>query len=197
MNQRIKGVNLLRTLYFLPSVSSFVAISLVWTWLYHPQFGLANYILGFLGLGPFGWLSEPSTALISIMIMTIWMGIGYQMVIFLAGLQGIPEGLYEASRIDGASAWQRFWNITLPLLKPTTFFVLVTSVIASFQVFTSIYVMTEGGPMRSTDVVVYHIYKNAWDYLKMGYASAMAWVLFLIIMAATWIQFKFMGREVE
>ena len=119
------------------------------------------------------------------------------MVIFLAGLQGIPEDLYEAARIDGATNWQRFWRITLPLLKPTTFFVLVTSFIGSFQVFTSIYIMTAGGPTRSTDVFVYHIYQAAWEQLRMGYASAMSWVLFVIIMIATWIQFKLMGREVE
>ena len=197
MNQRLKGVNFLRTLFFLPSVSSFVAIALVWQWLYHPQFGLANFILSKLGMGPFPWLTHPNTALISIMVMTIWMGIGYQMVIFLAGLQGIPGYLYEAARIDGASVWQRFRNVTLPMLMPTTFFVLVTSVIGSFQIFTSIYVMTEGGPARSTDVVVYHIYQNAWEYLRMGEASAMSWVLFVIILGATYFQFKIMGRSVE
>jgi multiple sugar transport system permease protein len=197
MNQKMRGVNLLRTLFFLPSVSSFVAIALVWQWMYHPQFGLANYLLGFFGIPPFSWLSEPSTALASIMLMSIWMGIGYQMVIFLAGLQGISHELYEAAITDGANVWQRFWKITLPLLKPTTFFILVTSMIGSFQVFAFVYVMTEGGPLHSTDVVVYHIYKNAWEYLKMGYASAMSWVLFLIIMVATWVQFRLIGKRVE
>ncbi|MGH7599941.1 MAG: extracellular solute-binding protein [bacterium] len=197
MNQKFRGVNFLRTLFFLPSVSSFVAVALVWQWMYHPQFGLANYLLGLFGLPPLSWLREPSTALLSIMLMSIWMGIGYQMVIFLAGLQSIPHEFYEAARTDGANAWQRFWKITLPLLKPTTFFILVTSMIGSFQVFAFVYVMTEGGPLHSTDVVVYHIYQNAWEYLKMGYASAMSWVLFLIIMIATWVQFKFLGKRVE
>jgi len=197
MNQQIRGVNFLRTLYFLPSVCSFVAIALVWQWLYQPQYGLANFVLKLLGLGPCPWLSSPKTALLSIMIMTIWMGIGYQMVIFLAGLQGIPNFLYEAAIIDGAGPWQRFKSITLPLLKPTTFFVLVTSMIGSFQVFTSVYVMTAGGPNRATDVVVYHIYQNAWEYLRMGYASAMSWVLFLIILVVTYLQFKIVGRRVE
>ena len=197
LNQRIRGVNFFRTLYFLPSVSSFVAIAMVWIWLYQPQYGLINFILRKLGLGTLPWLSSPSTALISIMIMSIWMGIGYQMVIFLAGLQGIPEYLYEAALIDGASAWQRFRRITLPLLTPTTFFVLVTSVIGSFQVFTSVYVMTSGGPNRATDVVVYHIYQNAWEYLRMGYASAMSWILFVVILIATYVQFKLLGRRVE
>jgi len=136
-------------------------------------------------------------ALISIMIMSIWMGIGFQMVIFLAGLQGIPSYLYEAAKMDGASSWVQFRDITFPLLAPTTFFVLVTSMIGSFQVFSSIYVMTRGGPMRSTDVVVYHIYQNAWEYLNIGYASAMSWVLFIIIVSVTALQFKFMSRGVE
>ena len=197
MNQRLRGVNFLRTLFFLPSVSSFVAIALVWQWMYHPQFGLANYLLNFFGLPSLNWLRDPATALISLMLMSIWMGLGYQMVIFLAGLQGIAHELYEAARTDGANAWQRFWKITLPLLWPTTFFILVTSTIGSFQVFSAIYVMTEGGPLHSTDVVVYHIYQNAWEYLKMGYASAMSWVLFLIIMLATWLQFKISGNSSE
>ncbi len=197
MNQRLKGVNILRTLYFLPSVTSFVAIALLWMWIYHPSFGMANAVLGVTGIPPLQWLNSSQTALASVILFSIWLGIGYQMVIFLAGLQGIPEDLYEAARIDGATNWQRFWKITLPLLKPTTFFVLVTSFIGSFQVFTSIYIMTGGGPTRSTDVFVYHIYQAAWEQLRMGYASAMSWVLFVIIMVATWIQFKLMGREVE
>lgn len=197
MSQKLKWVSLLRTIYFLPSVTSFVAIALVWQWMYHPQFGLANYLLDFIGLGPYPWLTNPGLALVSVMIMTIWMGIGYQMVIFLAGLQGIPEYLYEAATIDGATTFQRFWHITIPQLMPTTFFVLVTSVIGSFQVFAPIFVMTEGGPARSTDVLMYHIYQNAWEYLRMGEASAMSWVLFLIILVATYLQFRLLGRQVE
>jgi multiple sugar transport system permease protein len=197
MNRNIRGINLLRTIFFLPSVASFVAVALVWQWMYHPEFGLLNYLLSFLGIARIGWLTEPSLALLSIMVLSIWMGIGYQMVIFLAGLQSIPEEIYEVSLIEGANAWQRFWYITLPLLKPTTFFVLITSVISSFQVFTLVYVMTQGGPLQSTDVVVFHIYKNAWDYLKMGYASAISWVLFIVIMFITWTQFRFIGKGVD
>jgi ABC-type sugar transport system permease subunit len=166
-------------------------------WIYHPSFGAANFFLNLVGLPPLQWLNSAQTAMISIIIFSVWLGLGYQMVIFLAGLQGIPDELYEAALIDGASGWKRFWRITLPLLKPTTFFILVTSLIGSFQVFTSVYVMTGGGPVRSTDVVVYHIYQAAWEQLRMGYASAMSWVLFIIIMIATWVQFKLMGREVE
>jgi multiple sugar transport system permease protein len=197
LNHRMRAVGLLRTIYFLPSVTSFVAIALVWMWIYHPTFGLANFLLSIAGLPTLQWLNSASTAMVSVMIFTIWLGLGYQMVVYLAGLQGIPEDLYEAARIDGASAWQRFWRVTLPLLKPTTFFILVTSFIASFQVFTSIYVMTAGGPTRSTDVLVYHIYQAAWEQLRMGYASAMSWVLFVIIMIATAIQFRLMGKAVE
>jgi ABC-type sugar transport system permease subunit len=197
MNQNIRGGRILRSLYFLPSVSSFVAVALVWKWLYHPQFGLFNYGLGILGIPPLDWLAHPSTALVSVMLLSIWMTVGYQMIIFLAGLQGIPGELYEAARVDGAGTIRRFWHVTVPLLQPTTFFVLVTSVIASFQVFTLIYVMTQGGPVRSTDVVVFHIYQNAWEYLRMGYASAMSWVLFLVILAATWLQFRFAGRNIS
>ena len=197
MHKRVTGIGLLRTLYFLPSVTSFVAIALVWMWLYHPSFGAANFLLSLAGLPPLQWLNSTQTAMIAVIIFSVWLGIGYQMVIFLAGLQSIPEELYEAARMDGATNWQNFRRITLPLLRPTTYFILVTSLIGSFQVFTSIYVMTAGGPVRSTDVIVYHIYQAAWEQLRMGYASAMSWVLFAIIMVATWIQFKVMGREIE
>jgi multiple sugar transport system permease protein len=197
LHRRLKALGFLRTLYFLPSVTSFVAISLVWMWIYHPTFGVANYLLTRVGLPPLQWLNSAQTAMLSLIIFTIWLGIGYQMVIFLAGLQGIPEELYHAARIDGAGRWKRFIHVTLPLLKPTTFFILVTSLISSFQVFTSVYIMTAGGPVGSTDVIVYHIYQAAWEQLRMGYASAISWVLFIMIMIATWFQFKFMGKEIE
>ena len=197
LNQNIRGVTLWRTIFFLPAVTSYVAIAMVWQWMYHPHVGFINYLFGFLGLGPYPWLTSPATALLSIMIMAVWIQIGYQMVIFLAGLQSIPAHYHEAAIIDGANGWQRFCRITLPLLKPTTLFVLVTSIISSFQVFTSVFVMTEGGPSRSTDVAVYHIYQHGWEYLKMGYASAMALVLLAIIMVVTLIQFKLLGKQVD
>jgi ABC-type sugar transport system permease subunit len=197
MHRRLKWIGFLRTIYFLPSVTSFVAVALVWMWIYHPSFGIANFFLGLVGIPPLQWLNSTQTAMISVIIFSIWLGLGYQMVIFLAGLQGIPEEFYEAARIDGASNWQLFRRITLPLLKPTTFFILVTSLISSFQVFTSVYIMTAGGPVQSTDVIVYHIYTAAWEQLRMGYASAMSWVLFVIIMIATWVQFRVMGKTIE
>ncbi len=195
LNRKIKGVALLRAIFFLPYITSFVAISIVWQWMYDPNFGIFNWILGLFGLGPFPWLNSPSTALMALIIMAVWIHIGFQMIIFLAGLQAIPNELYEAAMIDGAGPWRRFWRITLPMLRPTTFFVLVTSIIGSFQVFTFVYVMTEGGPLHATDVIVYHIYQNAWQFLRMGYASAMSWVLFAVIFAITLIQFRLLGRR--
>lgn len=187
------GVRWLRAVFFLPYVTSFVAISLVWKWMFEPDFGILNQALGTLGLPGLPWLTSPRTALPSLMLMSIWMYAGYMMVLFLAGLQAIPASLHEAARIDGANAWQRFRHITLPLLRPTTLFVLVTMVIFMFQVFTAVYVMTEGGPLHATDVLVYHIYRNAWEYLRMGYASAMAWVLFAIVFVATLVQLRWLG----
>ncbi|UCF18605.1 MAG: sugar ABC transporter permease, partial [Gemmatimonadota bacterium] len=195
LNRSIKGVALLRAVFFLPYITSFVAISIVWQWLYEPDFGLFNWLLSRIGLGPFPWLNSPSTALLALIIMAVWIHIGFQMVIFLAGLQAIPNEYYEAAAIDGAGPWRRFRRITLPLLRPTTFFVLVTSIIGSFQVFTFVYVMTEGGPLHATDVIVYHIYQNAWQFLRMGYASAMSWVLFAVIFAITLLQFRLLGRK--
>lgn len=197
VNRGGKGIGLLRTLCFLPTVTSLVALALVWMWIYQPSFGLANAVLRSIGLPPSQWLNSSDTALLSVMIFSVWMGMGYQMVIFLAGLQGIPSEMYEAAIIDGAGRWQKFRSITIPLLKPTTFFILVTSFIASFQVFAAVYVMTRGGPLHSTDVMVHHIYNAAWGQLQMGYAAALSWVLFVIIMGATWLQFKLGGRTTE
>jgi multiple sugar transport system permease protein len=184
----------LRTVFFLPYVTSFVAISLVWKWMYEPELGLLNRVLGSVGVPPQPWLTSPATALPSLMLMSVWMYAGYMMLIFLAGLQSIPASLYESARIDGAGAWQQFRRITLPLLRPTTVFILVTMVIFMFQVFTAVYVMTEGGPLQATDVVVYHIYRNAWEYLRMGYASAMAWVLFAVVFVLTLVQYRWIRR---
>ncbi len=193
LNRNIPGVRVLRAVFFLPYITSFVAISLVWRWMFQPDVGLLNGILGWLQIPPQPWLSSPASALPSLMLMSVWMYAGYMMVIFLSGLQSIPASLYESARIDGAGAWQRFLHITLPLLRPTTLFVLVTMVIFMFQVFTAVYVMTEGGPLHATDVIVYHIYRNAWEYLRMGYASAMAWVLFAIVFLITLVQFRWLG----
>jgi multiple sugar transport system permease protein len=188
VNQRLAGVHFFRTTYFSPVVTSMAVLSVVWIFLYNPQAGLINQLLAFISaglLGPFDWLGSTKTALWAIIILSVWQGAGFQMVIFLAGLQGIPEVLYEAASIDGANAWQRFLHVKIPLLTPTIFFNLIMGIIGSFQVFTQAFIMTQGGPLRSTLFYMLHLYNNAFSYFKMGYASAMAVVLFFIILALT------------
>lgn len=193
----LRGARIYRTIFFLPYISSAVAIALVWKWIMHPTFGVANSIIEFFGLQGSGWLTDADTALISVAIVAVWQIAGYNMVLFMAGLNGIPRQLYEAAELDGASGWRRFIYITLPLLMPTTFFVLITSLIGSFQVFTLVFNMTEGGPGDSTVVYVYQLWRNAFQYFKMGYASAMAYVLFLILLVITVLQVRFIGRRVN
>ena len=196
LNRRLRGRAFYRTAYFMPVVTSTVAIAVVWTWIYNPQYGLMNYLLRLVGLSPSNWLADPRWALPAIIIMSIWKNAGYHMVIFLAGLQEIPEVYYEAASIDGAGALGHFRHITWPMLRPTTGFVLITSTIFSFQAFGPVYVMTGGGPMRSTTVVVYYLYQRAFEFLEMGYASAIAWVLFLIIFVLTIVQFRYTRKGV-
>lgn len=184
-----------RLALFLPGISSVVAIAVVWKWLLNDSYGLVNRALAAVGLGPVGWLSAPGVALVSLMVIGVWMVVGYQMVVFQAGLAAIPRDWYDAARVDGAGAWQRFRHVTLPGLRHTLFFVLVTSVIGSFQVFGLVYVMTEGGPLGATDVAVYHIYREAWEFLRFGDAAAMSWVLFGVVFAATWLHFRLLERK--
>jgi multiple sugar transport system permease protein len=189
MNQKLPGITVFRTLYYLPAVTTGVAIAIMWTWIFNPQVGMINFVLRLLGLqGPL-WLGSQQWAMPALIIMSLW-GIGTNMIILLAGLQGIPEHLYEAARIDGANAWHEFRHVTLPMLSPVLFFVLIISVIASFQIFDNVYVMTQGGPGTATLVYVLHLYRNAFEYQKMGYASAMAWILAMIILILTWLQFR-------
>jgi len=196
MAQPLRAIALFRTLYFLPVVTSTVAVAMVFSWIYHPEFGLLNSLLRLVGISGPNWLGDPRFALSALMIMSIWKGLGYQVVIYLAGISAIPKDIYEAANLEGAGAWHRFWYITVPLLKPTTAFLAVTGVIGSFQVFTAVYTMTEGGPLRSTDVVVYHIFKSAFERFHLGYASAQALVLFAIILGATLLQVRLLRREV-
>jgi ABC-type sugar transport system permease subunit len=184
-----------RTAYYLPVVTSFVAVSFILLWIYEPQFGVLNQFLAMLGLPTFGWLRDPSTALLSIAILSIWKNAGYNMVIFLAGLQGIPQYLYEAAEIDGASAVQRFRYITVPMLSPTTFFVFVVYFIGALQMFVQSWILTQGGPLDSTLTVVYLIYQNGFESLKMGYASAMSVILFLFIAAITFLNTRIVKYE--
>ena len=191
----LKGRAFFRTAYFTPYVTSAVAIGLVWFQFYAPK-GIFNEVLGWVGIAGPAWLTDLKFALPAVIVVAVWQGIGYPMVILLAGLQGIPQSLYEAARIDKASSWTQFWKITLPLLTPQLFFVLIMQFIASFQIFGIIFVMTKGGPGNATNVLIYYLYQNAFTFGRLGYASAMAWVLFIIIGAVTLIQWQLQKRWV-
>jgi multiple sugar transport system permease protein len=194
LNQKLRWVTFYRAVYFLPVVSSTVAAALIWSWLFSPNFGPINYFLENIGIPGPAWLGSTAWAMPAVIIMSVWKGFGINMLIFLAGLQSIPQELEEAAMIDGASRWQRFWQVTWPLLTPTTFFVLVISCIASFQVFEQVFVMTNGGPAYATTVLGLFIYLNAFRYNNMGYAAAAAYVLFAIIMVFTLVQFRLQER---
>jgi multiple sugar transport system permease protein len=197
LNQKLRGVNLFRILFFIPVISSWVAVSIIWVTLLDPNVGIVNYLLKLVGLPSVNWLGDPRSAMPSLVLISIWKGLGFQMIIWLSGLQGIPQELYEAASIDGANRWQSFWGITLPLLTPTTLFLAVTGVIGSFQVFAPVYVITKGGPLGSTDVAMFHIYQRAFQNFDFGYASAQSWVLFAVIFIATLIQLWFVRRRGE
>lgn len=185
LNRAMPGRTLFRAIYFVPVVTSWVAVSLVWKWLLNPQYGLVNYGLSLVGVAGPGWLYDPDWAMAGVILTSVWKDTGFIMVIYLAGLQDIPEDLYEAARIDGISRWRVFWRITWPLLAPTTFFVTTISLINSFQVFDQVWIMTEGGPAGATSVVMELIYKSAFRYYEMGYASAISWLLFAVIFVVT------------
>jgi ABC-type sugar transport system permease subunit len=197
LDRKLKSIRLYRTIYYLPAVTSVVAIGIVWLWIFDPQYGLVNQTLRGLGIPGPRWLADPALALGCLVVTAAWRNVGYFATIFLAGLQGIDGMYYEAARIDGAGAWDCFRRITLPLLRPTTLFVVVMSVILSFQVFALVYVMTGGGPAGATSVVVFYLYQQAFTYFRMGYASAVGYVLFGVIFALTLLQFRFFGRHVE
>ena len=197
LNEKLRGVNFYRTIFFLPSQMPLVAGALLWLWIFNPDFGLANVALRLLGLAPLRWLFDVSLAKPSIVVITLWGGVGIPMIIFLAGLQGIPQSLYEASSIDGAGAWSRFWHVTLPLLSPVVFFNLIIGIIASFQgYFTLIYITTQGGPANATLIYILYLFFKAFQDFQMGYASSLAWVLFLIVVVLTATQFLLARRWV-
>ncbi len=185
MNQRgVRGIRGARTIYYLPTIISGVAFVVVWMWLFQPEAGLINATLARVGIQGPRWLADPNTALTALWMMSLW-GLGRAALIYLAGLKGIPQQLYEAASIDGAGAWQSFRHVTLPMLTPTIFFNLVLSIIGTFQTFTSAFVATNGGPLDSTLFFVLYLYRKAFQEFQMGYASALAWVLFLIILVLT------------
>ncbi len=203
VNRRIRFKNLFETIYFIPSVTSVIALSVIWKWLFAGEkYGLINYFLILLGLKPIDWLMSPFWTLPAIMIMSIWACVGYNMILFLAGLQTIPAVIYEAADIDGANDWDKFWNITLPLLKPTMVFVVIMGFIASFQVFERIYIMTEseygiGGVLDCALTVVAYLYDMGFRKFQMGYASALGYIIFAVIFVITVINVKFVRTRVE
>ncbi|WP_427886197.1 carbohydrate ABC transporter permease [Kribbella sp. GL6] len=192
----IKGVAFFRTAYFAPYVTNVVAIGFVWFWFFQPGNGVINGLLHQVGIDGPQWLSSSAWAMPAVIVVSVWQGIGYPMIILLAGLQGLPADLFESGKLDGAGAWQRLRYITLPLLTPHFLFLLITQFISTFQVFGLIYVMTKGGPGHATSVYIYNIYQNAFSYGKVGYASAMSWVLFVVIAAVTYLQWKLQKRWV-
>ena len=179
-----------RTVYFAPFVTTLVAVAIVWRYLYHPRYGLLNYALGLVGISPVDWLGDPRWAMPSIILFAVWKNFGYSMLIFIAGLQSIPQELYEAAELDGAGGWSRFWNITVPMLAPTSLFVGVITMIGYFQLFAEPYVMTQGGPLKSTLSVVLLMYEEGFRWWRMGYAAAIAFVLFVIMLAGTAVQMR-------
>jgi multiple sugar transport system permease protein len=197
LNQRLRGESILRTCYFLPSLTPVAAAAILWIWILHPEAGLVNYLLSLVGIEGPAWLGSTKWAMPSIIMITLWSGIGGgRMIIFLAGLQGVPQELYEAAEIDGAASWAKFRKITLPMISPAIFFNLILGIIGALQVFTTAYITTRGGPGRATWFFALHIYTNAFEYFDMGYASALAIVLFFILLVFTIIQMRLSDRWV-
>ncbi|MEZ4733739.1 MAG: sugar ABC transporter permease [Caldilineaceae bacterium] len=197
LNQKVRGMAAYRTAYFMPSIVPAVASAALWIYLLQPQWGLINGLLEAIGISGPGWLSSELWSKPAIIMMMVW-GSGGTMIIYLAGLQDIPEVLYEAAEIDGANGWSKFRFVTLPLMTPSIFFTLVIGIIGAFQIFAVIFVLTDGmgGPLNSTLVYMIYLFRNGFNFFRMGYASAMAWVLFLIILLLTWVQFKTAARWV-
>ena len=194
LNSKIRGINIWRTIYFLPSVIAGVAVALLWVRIFDPKFGILNPLLAEIGIKGPGWFSDPHWAIPALVIMSLW-GVGGNVIIYLAGLQGVPTDLYDAAKVDGATAWQRFWHVTLPMTTPVIFYNLVLGLIGTFQYFTEVYVITSaannlGGPARSTLFYNLYLYQNAFKYFHMGYASTMAWVLFVIVLGFTLLIFR-------
>jgi multiple sugar transport system permease protein len=199
LNTKVRGQALFRTMFYIPTITPLVVSSIIWKWVYQGDYGLLNYYLLEFGIiqEKIFWLADPNLALPALILMGIWGGTGATMVIYLAGLQSIPEEMYDAAKVDGANALQRLFYITIPLLRPTTFFLLITGVIGTFNIFTEVYIMTNGGPLNRTSTIGYYLYINAFRELDMGYASAMAFVLFAMIFIFTLIQWKYTRGDVE
>jgi multiple sugar transport system permease protein len=199
LNQKLKGTNIYRTIFFMPHLIPAVALAVVWVFLLQPRLGPVNYFLREIGISnPPDWLASRSSALSSVIMINVWAAVGGNtMLIFLAGLQGVPQELYEAAEIDGAGAFRKFWNVTLPLLTPTIFFNMVLAIIGALNVFTTAWVATKGGPSYATWFFALHIYTEAFQYFRLGYGSALAWVLAVIVMFFTWVQVQGSRRWVH
>ncbi|MGI6672787.1 MAG: carbohydrate ABC transporter permease [Limnochordia bacterium] len=197
LNAKVKGMVVFRTIYYLPMVTPIAVASVIWMWIYDRRAGVLNYLTGLVGLPPRNWLNEPRTALGAIAVMGIWLAVGGNVVIYLAALKGISQSYYEAAEIDGAGYWQKIRYITLPLLRPTTLFVVITTTMGALRAFAQMNIMTQGGPLRSTTTIVFYIFQTAFTDLRMGYAAAMSIVLFLITLVLTFINWKFLGKGVS
>jgi multiple sugar transport system permease protein len=197
LNMKVRGLAFYRTIFFLPSILPIVASSVLWIWILNPQYGLVNMALIKLGVSnPPGWLSDPAWSKPALILMSLW-AVGGMMVIYLAALQDIPTQLYEAADLDGANTWHKIRHITIPTVSPVLFFTLIMGLITSFQYFTQAYVMTSGGPGNSTRFFAFYLFDNAFQYFRMGYASAMAWILFMVIVVSTFLVFRFTGKFIH
>jgi len=195
-NRKARGTSLVRLFFFLPFITDMISIAFVWMFIFHLRFGILNYALDLVGLPAQAWLGDSKWALFSLVVLSVWRWMGYYAIIILAGLQGVPTSLYEAAQIDGANRWQSFYKITIPLISPAIFFVMITAIISSFQVFEQMFVMTKGGPEDSTISIAMFLYQQGFLFLKMGYASAVAWVLFFIILIVTILNWNIRNRWV-
>ncbi len=195
LNKPLKARGFCRLSFFIPYITTMVVVALIWKWMYSPNWGLINQMIGYLGFAPRNWLGDPKLAIFSVIFLMIWKNVGYNMILFLAGLQSIPATYYEAARIDGAGSWAQFLYITVPLLRPIFLFIIVISTIGAFQVFDSIYVMTHGGPGYATTTLAFSIYLNAFDRLRFGYGSAMAVILAIIIFILSYVELKYLRTE--
>ena len=198
VNQKLRFINLFRTIYFSPVVTTMVVVSIVWYLLYNPGEGLINQFISFISfgkLGPYNWLNDTSLVLPAIMILSIWQGVGFQMVIYLAGLQTIPHELYEAGWVDGANSWQQFWQITIPQLRNTTIFVVISTTILAFKLFTQVWVMTRGGPQGASKTIIVLLYQEGFTMLRVGYASAIGVLFFLIVLSVSIFQRIYLKEE--
>lgn len=197
LNRKIKGINFFRTAFYIPSVCSVVAVTLMWKWIFNSDYGVLNNILGFFKIQGPDWLNSTTWAMPSLIIQGVWGGLGVGMILYIAALKNVPKVYYEAAELDGAKKWQQLKYITIPSISPTTFYLLITGLIGAMQAFVPFMIMTNGGPDYSTTTIVLYLYQNAFQYMNMGYASAMAWVLFIIIMILTLINFKFSSKWVH